>query len=137
MTIIVDVTGGAGVGVACHGADILQMRKCCDPAWLVIQCSPRFSCAGGETEKLSLLQGASPPHCAYRPRVQSVAPRTDAWQPARSNTQTPPRSGPVRLQLEIYARDSWPLNLRSFVACRPRTRSQRQQSREDRCLDGQ
>lgn len=43
-------------------------------------------------------QGKDPPVNNYKPRVGHVAPRSDAWKPARSNTQTPPLSGPAKDQ---------------------------------------
>lgn len=51
--------------------------------------------AGGEEELHALREGRAPPETAYRPRLANIAPRTDGWAPSRSNTQQPPRSGPV------------------------------------------
>ncbi|CAL5218446.1 g127 [Coccomyxa viridis] len=55
-----------------------------------------LTCYGGEEERWAALQGLPPPTSAYRPGVSNVAPRANAWQPSRSNTQTPPVKGKGR-----------------------------------------
>ena len=54
-----------------------------------------------------MLQGLPPPVSAYRPGIQNMAPRSNTWQPSRSNTQTPTLKGPVmrhsHLDTEVQA----------------------------------
>lgn len=64
-------------------------------------------CAGGMEEYYAKRDGKEPPVNYYRPRIGNVAPRTDGWTPARANTQTPPRTGPVSGQCAASPVPSW------------------------------
>ena len=103
MTVIVDVSGAQGVGVACYGASLLCLGTAVLSASIHLALTNSMrQCvnarAGGEEERWAQIEGSEPPQCSYKPRPANIAPRNDSWQASRSNTQTAPRSGAVRLR---------------------------------------
>lgn len=93
MTFLVDVAGMQGLGLMCYGEHMFVyncMQSEHPKAHLDFG-----DCTGGEEERWAQLQGLPPPVSAYRPAMNNIAPRADAWAASRSNTQTPPLQGPV------------------------------------------